>query len=117
MEGYISNIDVATQTLAGTDAAVNVSAKCCASNRKKRKHGVKIRMSQRGGEFHLVRCECECEAGEGERCSHVCGVLHYLAAEAAFVRDEAELMSHSSPTSLRTCKLQAYANKNVCLFF
>ena len=81
MKGYISrvhlgtNIDVGTQNLAGTDAAVEVSAKCCASYRKKRKHGVKIRMSHRGGEFHLVRCECECEAGEGERCSHVCGVL------------------------------------------
>lgn len=98
MEGYVFDVSVSAED--SGDAAVSivsVEAKCFASYRKKRKHGVCIRM--KAPSYQLVKCTCQCEAGEGERCSNVCGVLFYLTAHAAFLREEADVRAQTSPTS------------------
>ena len=70
----------------------------CVLWKKKQKHAVELTM-RAAPSFRLLRAQCECEAGNGERCSHVCGVLFYLAAHAAFLREEAQAASAGSPTS------------------
>lgn len=101
MEGYVFNVNVEASDTAGSrGGSVVVSATCFASYRKKRKHAVLVNM-RCPPSFRLLQCSCECEAGEGERCSHVCGVLFYLAAHAAFLREEVEAESATSPTSGR----------------
>lgn len=101
MEGYVFNVDVQCESSpVDPTGFVRASATCWASMRKKVKHGVMVFMKT-APSYKLIKCECECQAGEGERCSHVCGLLYYLAAHAAFLREEAaSAVATPSPTSV-----------------
>ena len=88
MEGYVFNISVEAEggglSSSSSTSFLRVSASCFSSYRKMLKHAVEIRMKGYPY-FALLKCSCRCEAGEGERCSHVCRLLFYLLAHAAFL--------------------------------
>ena len=103
MEGYVFNVDVRVERNGYEKEKlpdlIAASATCFASYRKKRKHAVTLRMKG-SPSFKLLKATCVCEAGEGERCSHVSGLVFYLLDKVSFLREEQQARSQGSPTSV-----------------
>ena len=90
-EGYLHGIDITF----GEDDAV-VSGFCWASQSKTKKHKLFLAVQLPG--YDINQCNCSCAAGQG-KCSHICGVYHYLSACGAFSRALLDRKEDTSCTS------------------
>ena len=77
------------------DAGYQANGTCYASFEKKRKRKVTVRLGKKPN-FDLRSSLCECTAGEGN-CSHVAGLLHYLASMALYAEHEEDLEEEALP--------------------